>query len=92
MFLCLRKGGGANQAAYWETDSVSPGDYTMRSFGVYPSEERGSRLSQILQAIVHQKYFLSARACAGILKRCEIRHKELPPMLKEALERQARSA
>ena len=33
-----------------------------------------------------EKYFLSARACEGIIRRAERRGKELPPMLKEALE------
>jgi hypothetical protein len=32
------------------------------------------------------KYYLSAKACEGILRRAERRGKELPPMLKEALE------
>jgi len=31
------------------------------------------------------KYFLSPKACAGILRRAEKRGKELPPMLKTAL-------
>jgi hypothetical protein len=37
----------------------------------------------------HPKYFLSAKACQGILRRAAKRGKELPPMLKEALIRQA---
>jgi DNA (cytosine-5)-methyltransferase 1 len=36
-----------------------------------------------------QKYYLSARACQGILRRAEKRGKTLPPMLKAALEKQA---
>jgi hypothetical protein len=35
---------------------------------------------------VPQRFFLSAKACAGILRRAERRGKALPPMLKEALE------
>ncbi len=35
-----------------------------------------------------EKYYLSAKACEGILRRAERRGKELPPMLKEALEQQ----
>lgn len=35
------------------------------------------------------KYYLSAVACQGILRRAESRNKELPKMLKEALERQS---
>ncbi len=36
-----------------------------------------------------QKYYLSAKACLGILRRAQKRGKELPPLLKGALERQA---
>jgi hypothetical protein len=43
-------------------------------------------LSQILEANAPEKYYLSPKACAGILRRAEKRGKELPPMLKEALE------
>ena len=39
---------------------------------------------------VPQKYYLSQKACAGILRRAEKRGKELPSMLKEALARVCR--
>lgn len=44
-----------------------------------------STLLRILEDNVPEKYYLSARACEGILRRAERRGKELPPMLKEAL-------
>ena len=62
------------------------------SFGEYPSEENVSTLSQILQAGVPEKYYLSQKACLGILRRASERGKELPALLKTALERQALSA
>ena len=65
------------------------GEYTMHSFGESPKEENVSRLSQILEDSPPQKYSLSARACQGILNRASRRGKELPPELREALERQA---
>ena len=37
----------------------------------------------------HRKYYLSAKACQGILRRAENRGKQLPEMLREALERQS---
>ena len=49
-----------------------------------------SFLSQILEANAAEKYFLSPKACQGILRRAERRGKDLPPMLKAALEQQAR--
>ncbi len=64
------------------------GEFTTRSFGECPSEENASRLSQILQDSAPQKYYLSARACAGILNRANKRGKELPEILKQALENQ----
>ena len=49
-------------------------------------------LSDILEPSgnIPPKYYLSPTACLGILRRAESRGKALPPMLKDALERQAR--
>ena len=38
---------------------------------------------------VPEKYYLSPKACQGILLRASVRGKELPEVLKKALERQA---
>ncbi len=46
-------------------------------------------MSQILQGSPHRKYYLSRKACLGILRRARKRGKELPPQLKWALEVQA---
>ena len=54
--------------------------------GEFPNEESVSILSEVLEMIVPQKYCLSPTACKGILRRAERRGKELPPILKEALE------
>ena len=48
-------------------------------------------LTAILQANVPEKYSLSPRACQGILRRALIRGKELPEVLRIALEKQANS-
>ena len=61
----------------------------MRSFGEYPNAENVSTLSQILQTGVPEKYYLSQKACLGILRRASARGKELPEILRKALERQA---
>ena len=76
----------------WQTISVSHGGYLMRSTGESPSAENVSTLSQILQAGVPEKYYLSPKACLGILRRASARGKELPELLRKALERQAASA
>jgi DNA (cytosine-5)-methyltransferase 1 len=41
---------------------------------------------------IPQRYFLSAKACLGILRRAMSRGKHLPPLLKAALERTAMQA
>ena len=61
------------------------GVYSMHSFGECPSAAVESHLSQILEDSPRQKYYLSEKACQGILRRAERRGKELPPVLKKAL-------
>ncbi|KAI4451268.1 hypothetical protein C823_005817 [Eubacterium plexicaudatum ASF492] len=57
-----------------------------------PNVGNESTLSQILQAGVPERYYLSPKACLGILRRASVRGKELPEVLRIALERQAASA
>ena len=47
---------------------------------------RQSSLSAILESKTSARYYLSPKACAGILRRAEKRGKSLPPSLREALE------
>jgi hypothetical protein len=96
LFLCLTASGWGGQQAdatlMWMDGGVLRGEYLMRSFGESPSVAAESHLSQILEDSPHQKYSLSAKACLGILKRAERRRKPLPPMLENALLRQATEA
>ena len=80
---------GKMQDASWETVTQLHGDSSMLSIGVYPREECVSTLSQILQAQVPQKYYLSPKACLGILRRASERGKRLPEVLEIALKKQA---
>lgn len=61
----------------------------MRNFGESPSAEDESFLSQILVRNAPERYSLSEKACLGILRRAEKKHKTLPPLLKWVLEKQA---
>lgn len=70
---------------------VSPGAYSTHSFGECPKDGAGSCLSQILEAEPHRKYYLSAKACQGILNRAARRGKDLPEALKAALLMQSES-
>ena len=79
------------QYSEYPTDALfpSPTEYMMHSFGEYPNEERESHLWQILTVYPHPKYYLSAKACQGILNRSTKRGKKLPKLLEEVLLRQS---
>ena len=61
----------------------------MQKGGAYPSAANVSTLSQILKVGVPEKYYLSPKACLGILRRASVRGKRLPDVLEKALRRQA---
>ena len=71
--LRLKKGDGQTQTTMWETDGQSRIEFLMRNGGAFPREEQESFLSQILQVRVPRKYYLSPKACQGILRRAEKR-------------------
>lgn len=85
MCLDLRTGYGNLLGAYWETGTALPGAYMTLNTGECPSEERESTLSQILDLNAPEKYYLSQKACAGILRRAKKRGKVLPDLLRDAL-------
>lgn len=52
----------------------------------WPNDAAVCSLSQILEmGPIPQRFYLSARACAGIIRRAEKRGKELPEQLQQAL-------
>ena len=87
IFLSLKMDGLQPDAYQWEATDPSqwPIAYSTVSFGESPSVAAESHLSLILQADAPQKYYLSAKAADGIIRRSEKRGKELPRMLKQAL-------
>ena len=85
-YLDLTGANGDQPERSWVTATASRGGSSTRNTGECPSAAKGSTLWQILQADAPEKYYLSARACEGILRRAERRGKALPPMLREALE------
>ena len=74
---------------YWEILSPWRGDASMLNTGICRKDATESSLWQILEERPLPKYYLTRKACLGILRRAEERGKELPPQLKEALEVQA---
>ena len=75
--------------SYWELISPWRGDALTLNTGVSPREEKESSLSQILQDDPPDKYYLTRKACLGILRRAFERGKGLPKKLQEALEIQS---
>ena len=88
--LCLkfRKQDGLMPTVTAETDGASLTEFLMLNTGESPNAAVESTLSQILEVNAPEKYYLSARACEGILRRAERRGKKLPEMLRIALEQQ----
>ena len=65
------------------------GEHLTLNTGVSPSVERESFLLQVLEPTADQKYYLSQKACLGILRRAKTRGKVLPEILHKALTQQA---
>jgi len=64
----------------------SPTEFLTLNTLEYPKDGVGSSLSDILETgEVPRRFFLSATACKGILRRAEKRGKALPPSLRDAL-------
>ena len=71
--------------SYWEDTSPWHGGSLMLNTGPAPrSEDAGCLLSQILLEDVPPKYYLSRKACRGILSRSKRRGKPLPSQLEMA--------
>lgn len=86
LFLDLRGGAdGAKPEQSPETDGLWLGDSSTLNIGESPNAERESLLSWILQVDVPEKYYLSAKACRGILIRASRRGKKLKELLETAL-------
>lgn len=76
IFQCLEVGNGQNQE--WcevESATSSIGHWTP-NFGECPNVAVESSLSSIIQNDVPKKYYLSPKACLGILRRARTRKKE----------------
>ena len=91
MSLDLTPGAGTLlDDVYWESLSPWRGESLILNTG--PSPRRGaagSTLWSTLEAQPHPRYFLTRKACAGIIRRASERGKPLPPQLRQALEIQA---
>ena len=80
----------SGQSRVWCLDpkELLPGGFRMLNTMEWPNADGGSllSLSQVLiTGNVPKHYFLSEKACSGILRRAEKRQKKLPEMLEKAL-------
>ena len=70
---------------------ASRGECLTLNTSACPSDDVASSLSDILETGDHlRRYFLSARACAGILERAARRGRALPSLLEQALREASR--
>jgi len=88
--LYLNLKNGDTQVWLTVTDGRLPGEPWIVNFSESLKDEEDSSLSQILQVDVPEKYFLSEKACLGILRRSQKRGKTLPEVLEIALVEQAK--
>ena len=86
-FLYLNTG----QTQEWLTADTCKfaGESSTLNIGAFPNVAVESSLSRILQVDAPPKYFLSGKACAGILRRARAKNVKLPTELEAALIRQA---
>ena len=91
MSLDLTPGAGNLLDEYfWEILSPWRGGCWILNTGPAPrSGAAGSTLWSIMEERPHPRYFLTRKACAGIIRRASGRGKPLPPQLQQALEIQA---
>src|SRR5690554_5508163 len=76
---------GDRKAWRWVTPDSSNGPCLTRNGSEWRSSGVACSLSSILETgPIDPRYYLSAKACAGILRRAEKRGKELPEPLREA--------
>ena len=70
----------------WSNSGMAcAGGYSTLSMPEYHSDAAVCSLSDILETDVPRKYYLSAKAARGILRRAEKRGRELPELLRRAL-------
>ena len=84
----------ASSSGRWRNSGMGfAGEYWTLNTLEWPSDAVVSSLSRIVETGNHLRpYFLSARACSGILRRAEKHGRQLPDALRKALESQANAS
>jgi hypothetical protein len=73
-------------AGWSNAGMASPGGFWTLNTSESPSAAAVCSLSEVLETAAPQKYFLSAKAAAGVLRRAEARGRTLPETLRQALD------
>jgi hypothetical protein len=77
----------------WKNSGITlPGGFWTLNTSEFPKGATASSLSEVLETTVASRYYLSPKACAGILRRAAKRGRALPPALLTALEAVVRHA
>jgi hypothetical protein len=79
-----RAGKTVDLAAVFSTTFL--GEFWTLNTSEFPSDADASSLWQVLEPEAPQKYYLSPKACSGILRRAEKRGKKLPTLLEHCLQ------
>ena len=78
---------GRAQVTLWDRKEHWRGESSTLSIMDWPRDANVCSLSQVLvTGSIPRKYFLTSKACSGILRRAEKRGKSLPPSLHAALQ------
>ena len=84
-FQCLIAERGQTPEWLEAIELTSLGAYSTPSIGEFPSVGVESSLWQVLEADAPERYYLSKKACEGIIRRAANRGKTLPKLLETAL-------
>jgi hypothetical protein len=78
----------------WPTQGIatSSGEFWIRSSSEFPNAAVESSLLEVLEKTSNPRYFLSSKACEGILRRANRRGKVLPKALEDALVHQSQQS
>lgn len=83
---------GRSVVVFMDRSERWPGESLMPNTSEWHNDADACLLSQVLeQTSIPQRYFLSSKACVGILRRAEKRRKSLPPLLQMALQSVAKA-
>lgn len=87
LFRLAEDGTSGHSSGRWMNAGItSHGECLMLDFSECPSDDVESSLSDILETgAIPQRYFLSAKACEGILRRAENRGKAMPVWMEASL-------